>query len=601
MLSRPSARLRVWLGANPLQALAFAFCFLFGLAIVVNVELAGEATWFWYATLLHRGVKLYADTHLPLQPLYVLETDGWMRLFGRRCLPYEMLAVVHVFLLCLGMLLLLRESTWPDWRKAAIFFTAFFVDIFFVAIRFDDFHVVNDTLVLFTLLALLRLFHAVSTRRELSWAGVTGLLAGLAFMNRSTDGGTLLAAAAVCVPFLAQRRRWVSAGLFLVVMVATMAAVLLMTGDTLHAYLSSSILHAAAAKGGGGTVLRGPVLAVLYNLYALVHEKKCLWVLLILVPGAVMRRLRPNAARMVLTAELIAGSLLLVVVGASPLRRAFWNGVFINNFNVSVQTIIYPLCAWVLVRALLAKLRPDTRTWDPREVLLLVPAATLLSAAVSQATATTNSTIEMALVFLLSAIWLPIQGRFRWWTDSWIVIGLVMAVSGLVYKEHIPYGWNAYAYPPMFQDRQWYRHPVYGPMYIDTEALRFNQAICAELQQANGPGQPELLSLPYSYANYFCDTPPWHNYVQTWFDTATPDTMQTLMNELDHTPPRFILYERQLLVLHNHEKDYNGGRPVIHRKLDEQIMGKLESGEWKLLDRRNYLVGDGWFLIQTHP
>jgi hypothetical protein len=57
------------------QGLAILFCVLFGVAMIVNTQMGGEAEWFFYARLFHSGTKLYADLHFPLQPLYVLLTD----------------------------------------------------------------------------------------------------------------------------------------------------------------------------------------------------------------------------------------------------------------------------------------------------------------------------------------------------------------------------------------------------------------------------------------------------------------------------------------------------------------------------------------------
>jgi len=48
--------------------------------MIVNTQMSGEACWFWYASLLHGGAKLYANLHLALQPLLVLKTDVWIHL-----------------------------------------------------------------------------------------------------------------------------------------------------------------------------------------------------------------------------------------------------------------------------------------------------------------------------------------------------------------------------------------------------------------------------------------------------------------------------------------------------------------------------------------
>ena len=123
------------------QSLAILFCVLFGLAMIVNTQMSGEAWWFWYATLFHNGAKLYADLHLALQPLLVLETDAWMQSFGIKCLVTEIPSVLHVLVFCLGIFLMLRESDWPDWQKAIVLASAFFIWVAGPSYRFDDYHV----------------------------------------------------------------------------------------------------------------------------------------------------------------------------------------------------------------------------------------------------------------------------------------------------------------------------------------------------------------------------------------------------------------------------------------------------------------------------
>jgi hypothetical protein len=568
--------------------------------MVVNVQLAGEATWFWYATLLHQGTKLYADLHLPLQPLYTLETDGWMRIVGRKCLPFEALSLIHISALLVSMMLLLRESKWPDWRKACILFTAFFVDIYFSAIRFDDFHVVNDTFMLCSLLTLLCLYHASNARKQFLWAAATGILSGLAFMNRSTDGGTLFGAAAVCVAFLAPRRKLLSTAVFLLFAACTCLFIVHLTGDTFHDYLANSILHASAAKGGTGYVMQGPLRAVVDNVQHIVHDKRWIWCVGMVLVGELARRFWKDTSRAILTAEfLFAGVVVVASIVVKSYRHTLIDGTFIAGFNLLFQTAVYPLCFAVILHFLLARKGLVSYPWDAREILVFVPAATLFSAAVSQATGTYNSTISMVLLFLLSPIWFPVTGKFRWLTDSWIAIGMVMALTGMYYKAYAPYAWVSYSYKPMFEYRQRYDHPVYGTMYAQIDLLQFIIPICKEIEPS-GP-HPELLSLPYSYANYFCDTPPWHGYVQTWFDTATPATMQGLIDELETKPPQWILYQRQLKVLAAHELEYHHGQPMIHRKLDDLIVSRVTTGQWKVVDHRNYLKDDDWYLIQTRP
>lgn len=580
------------------QVLAAVLCLAFGACMILNVEMAGEGTWFWYATLLHHGVRLYADLHLPLQPFYVLETDAWLHIVNRSTFAYELLALLHVATLLLGMLLLLRHSDWTDARKASILAGAFFADIYFVAIRFDDFHVVNDILLLYSLLVLLRLFRADTVQRELTWAAVAGVLAGISFTNRSTDGGMLAVTAGFCVLFLAPRRKLLAAVVYSVAVFAAIALIVRLTGDSMHDYLANSIFHAASAKGGTGTVMRGPFVAVPDNFSRLIHDKRSLWGLGVFALGWLVKRFWKDSPLPIIGVQLAAAFLIFGRMLHSN-RQAVLNGTFISGWNTVVQNIVYLLCLWVLFRWL-RHLRVKS-TWDAREILVFVPAGAMFSASVSQATGSSNSTTSMVLLLLLATFWLPVAGSFRWLSDSLTAICIVLAVTGFVYKEQVPYSWNMYTYQPMFHNRQWYHHPVYGPLYIDSGDLQYFSSVCDTIH-AHPPA--DLLSLPYPYANYFCDTPPWHGYVQTWFDTVTPETVRTMTQQLADAPPHWILYERQLAVIKAHEDEYHGGRPIEHRHLDDLILQRIQSGQWKIESHRAVQIGtntEDWYLINTRP
>ena len=101
-------------------------------------------------------------------------------------------------------------------------------------------------------------------------------------------------------------------------------------------------------------------------------------------------------------------------------------------------------------------------------------------------------------------------------------------------------------------------HPVYGPMVIGHDMLTFVQPVC----KAVGPDGPssELLSLPFPFANYFCDVPLWTT-VQTWYDTSEKRTIDAQMEQLRQVPPEWIFYQRQPEVVRFHEQTFNGGQP----------------------------------------
>jgi hypothetical protein len=61
------------------------------------------------------------------------------------------------------------------------------------------------------------------------------------------------------------------------------------------------------------------------------------------------------------------------------------------------------------------------------------------------------------------------------------------------------------------------------------------------------------------------------------------------------------VYQRQLKILRGAELKYNQGQPLAHRDLDTLIMQKIAAGQWQLVEKVNYLEGDGWLLIKTRP
>ena len=138
-------------------------------------------------------------------------------------------------------------------------------------------------------------------------------------------------------------------------------------------------------------------------------------------------------------------------------------------------------------------------------------------------------------------------------------------------------------------------------MIIDRDLLQFIGPVCAAVD-ADKP-RAELLSLPFPFANYFCVVPPWHGYVQTFFDTSSRETIEGLMDELEKSPPKWILYQRQLVNLTAHENIYNHRQPLPHRYLDQMIESKSGDGEWQVVYRSMYedrpMWDNSWTLMRT--
>lgn len=589
-------------GAPVFQMAAIVLCLLLGLAMILNNQMGGEAMWFWYAMTFHSGAHLYTDLHVALQPLFVLITDAWMSLFGHRLVITQIPPVLEIGAMCLGLLLVLRESTWPDWQKGIVLLGSFAFIVCGHSYRFDDYHVLAENLILYSLLLLLLLARSTTKRQQLGLIAILGLLAGLTITTRLTDGAALLASALICQMILLRHRRLLSAALFMLMAAVTVIAVVSLTGDTLGAYLSNSIFHAAGSKGGTGSIFAAPF-RVVANVppFLLQYGKRPLaGLLVILGAGALLARFWRSGARSIFAAQMCLAALLFLLSASE--RELLVHGVLIATVVLVLIPVLYALAAWVLLRFAVPSLRGDN--FDRREILVILALAEWASySAGAAAEPITNYYAPLALLLLLVPILNPLRRSAVWLNPSFLSFMALLAASTVTSKALTPYSWQNYVVAPMFQGRQSFDHPVYGPMYVDRDLLNFSQRVCADIGAKPGVTHPELLSLPYPFPNYFCDTPPWHNYVQTFFDTSTRATIEKLIQELKSAPPQWIVYQRQMNIMKGAERLYNHSQPLAQRDLDTLIAQKLASGEWTLVDQSDYLgksADTGWFIIRTH-
>jgi hypothetical protein len=594
------------------QSLAILFCVLFGLAMIANTQLGGEAEWFLYAGLLHSGVKLYADLHLPLQPLFVLETDAWIQLFGIKCLVTEIPSIFHVLVFCLGIFLILRESDWPDWQKAIVLASAFLICLECTAYRFDDYHVIADTFIFYSLVLLLMIARSDGARRLFGLASGLGILSGLTITTRLNDGAALLVAAGICLLVLARKRKLILVSFFVVAAALTVIFVVKLTGDSFSDYVSNSVIKAAGAKGGTGSILTAPF-RLFRNALQMFHGRRwiLLWVIAMVATGALIERYWKNGIKYIIVVQLgMAGA--AFALSSHYRREELISGAFISFLTVFLIVVNYLLLPLVASRFLISKVGDGKPEWNPREILILLPLAELASASASTAAQTANGFLfsQIAMLLLLIPVIQPFRRQASWANASLVTIMALLGASAMAGKIHDPYSWLTFHSSPMFVNRQWYRHPIYGPMYMDSDLLHFVEPICREIGQGNP--KPELLSMPFSYPNYFCNTPPWHGYVQTFFDTSARSTIIHLVDELDTAPPQWIVYQRQMKIMSGQERVLHHGQPLAQREMDDLIMRKIATGQWQLVDKSNYLVaqmvdennyqeGDGWLIIRTRP
>ncbi len=574
---------------------AILACILFGCALIANVQLSGEGSWYWYAKLARNGARLYSDLNIPLQPLFPLETEWVQNIFGERWLSSKIPALFHLIGYATALFVLVEQSSWTYRQKAIVFTCAFLFGIQFEAYRFDDYHVFCDTLCMFVAALVLRLADGPPSRQYLGISAALGVLSAISLTTRLNDGISTFAFCALSIVVLPARNRAAALAVLGIAFAAVVVTVVSLTGDSLVEWATKSVLHVDAIKGGDATFLSDPA-KIIQTAWTLISTSgwqdivaflsiAALWVYLVAPLLPISRTTLLSAAFGVIGIGIITALIVPRTWTGDPDRAVLAVGMF----------VAYAVALYVIIRLLRDADAPGRR-WNPREIVLLLPFAMAASGSLSSAGSFSDLYASIAvLIILLPVIFpIPIAGHRR---SILLVVCSCVAIAGAMYRYNDPASWISYRTNPLFVDRKIINHPIYGPMVIDKNLLGFISRVCPLVN--NGNAKPELLSVPWPYVNYFCHIPPWHGYVQTWFDTTPRFLAYRMLREIENAPPEWIMYQRQIGTLAYHEYLYNGGQALPQRTLDEFVMKRVSEGQWKVAFHDISGPDSEWLLVNT--
>ena len=555
--------------------------------------------WFWYAVLERHGERLYSTMHLPLQPLFILLTAWGQELFGLSWLGSKILAVLQLAAFCCGLFLIARVLPWKDWQRALLLAAVFCLTMAPIYARFDDYHVTGYCFAVYSLLLLLRLRTEVRGLPILVASAVLGVLAGLSVSNRLNDGAALTAASGIALCLIARRHKIAAVLCFLVLTAGTFLLVILLTHDSLHDWWLRTVVLAAAIKGGTGNIFLAP-LKLPIRMARLIRQQgvaaNLVAEILLTTSFAYLSARRErgqfslrdrNTIIAIGTAVLSAGLLLEQSRRSRPEEAATEVGVFVS----------LALGALVLFRVVRALHRHDLARFNVSELLLFFPGMQLLAGAMTSGVNVLEAFAPIALLLLVLPIAYPRALHRTMPRVAYLVLATILLICCTIYKICVPYSWHHFRDRALFIDREWYDHPVYGELYIESDQLAFMRQVCTDVS-ADGP-TTELLSLQNPYPNYFCNVAPWHDYIQTWYDTTSEQTIDALDTQLNASPPKWIVYQRALDTMQAHEMIFSNGRALPHRKLDRLIMDQISQGKWKVVQRQ-WFEGADWIVIRTH-
>ena len=571
-----------------LPVIMACFCLAFGSCLIVNVNLAGDGTWYWYAKAYQHGEKLYSTLGFSQQPLYVILKAWEMRLCGGSWIASKILAFATLSLFVIGSYRLADRSSYSGLGKAILITAFFFIGIHFEAYRFDDYHALADAFILWICGLLLEVPQASPTVLLRRVIGL-GLLSGFVMVCRLNDGTMILIAVFIVLYVAVPDHRWRHLGLFMAGVTGAVLTILCLINDSLKAWWHYSIAGGASAKGGLAQFL-------VYALMLPVHAAGEL-----ISPSTMLALLQIFASQLLIFYLWKAQSIrniwklvlwLTIISGLAVLPFHMYRDPVIALSSVTIVAVIV-----LFILHVVGSVRNGViAITKPEQLVLLIPIVLWVSGAVSSGGWHFGLYFPFALMLLLGLIIFEKSDKVQAIRIPIFSTLAFVATFGILYRYYNPCSWQSYRSAPLFQRRILVRNQTAGFEYIDQNMFSFFSNITTIIQKR---GSGEILSLPMPYLNYFTGIAPWSGYVQTFFDTSSESRISSLMHDLEAAPPRWILYQRQIDNLVGHEKTFNAGRPLLHRKLDEMIVGKLQSRTWTMEGQWIYGPGSVWILIRT--
>jgi hypothetical protein len=589
----PAAQGRLaWLSPTLLASL---FCFAFAAVTLVLIVGPADGTWQLYAQEMLQGKRLYSDLDFNQQPLFPLITLISLKLsaggiISGRWLFFLILAgyVAVIARLC-------RMAAVGPLTSFVLMIAVFFVSIHFLALRFDDYHGLAGLLCYSSLLVSMALQRG--NLSILRFGLLQAAICTAAALTRPNDGVAIAAAAAfVALLQFGIRRDVLIAALWSALLSSALILLtLLVLRETPQVWFQKSVIEASSAKGGEGSLFSYPLMIYRAAFTDVVWRfvlPAWLSIAPALVAGWAAMRLTKLGSRYALVATLAAWLFFALLIFKTN-RHLVIEHVTPMIVLASALACIAPV--WVL------RWRPVGRGEGQSSgidlALFAYPTMLFAFGSLSSGGDYLSLYQPCAMALILIVIFATRPG-VQFWKQRLgqgllLVLLTLIAVEGVEDRVQSPYLWLDYRVPPMTGEYL-LRNDANGLHFIPKELAGMIDPVCAKLT----PGKT-LLSVPWSFANYYCHVDPWHGYVQTFFDTATAPRIAALRRDLDQFPPDFIFYQQQSLHMRSHEIIYHKGKPVAQRGLEEQIMRNVAAGKWRIVFQSRTYDPSIWYLIQT--
>ena len=570
----------------------FLFCILYAACLLFYTIAPGDGGWMLYAKSILHGNRIYSELNLNQQPLFILYSQGINLIFGDRILlqklGYLTTPIFYSYFLFKIVSLIAANGLVRGFTTIALFFIA----ITFVAYRFDDYHAFCGVLLFASLYLSLKFAkHQITFTK---YAGFQSLVIALLMITRLTDG-IFLAMAVFCftVSFIGFSRQLAGAVVFaLFTFFVLLTISLLLLNESYFSWYKYTILEAAKIK-GGMSLWSYPFLMLKKSIFLYMDGSFSIKRIgLILFSSAILWISVKNSVGY-FKYFLITICFFGIAYGIFKIYP-YYGLTLTVSLGVLVSFVIAPIAlGWKIFFK-------ESESVGLKQFLALIYYPFFLYLSGSLSSAGSFDDHFFPLTFLIIVLFLLFQDKNIKGTCkeslkyAGILFFLLLFIEAATFRTMRPYAWHSYNVPNFFERRVFVNDPVNGPHFLSRDLAELILPVCSEVKMAD-----ELLSIPFSFANYYCHKEPWKGYIQSFFDTSSAVLIDRLIWDINISPPQYIFYQRQLENLSIHEKLFNNNLPLRQRALDELIMRNINERKWKVVYSSDLYPPSVWLLIKT--
>ena len=581
--------------------IAAIFCFGFGLLSLILVSGGSDGTWILYSREILHGSRIYTDLSIAQQPLFYLFSILVLK-FSKNFFIFEKLLYFPIlFLFVYSIFKLSSFIERNNYLRAVLILSMFYVGITFEAFRFDDYHALTSSFILISIYYSIIFFDKkLSFNKFILYQGI---LFSFTFLTRINEGLALLVTVLMIAFYQKGFSKLFFLGVFKIILIFLFFNILFLyiLNENFFTWLNATIISASGAK-GGADLYYYPLKIFIYS-FIKIKSISFLKLVAIFFIDLIIYYLYRRFARVLCQRRLVNFFWIFFTSLQIVALRILYGDMF--AVDLIPFAVISSYIAFSIILAFYLLGSPGFLDGvNPSILLTIYPFSLFFFGSLSSGGSYGSFFFPLSTFIPISAyILLRMRNNysplFRQCIRAIFYTSLIfLSAQCFEARAKNPYSWHSYRAPSFIGGFKGYTRlsdTSRGFFFLPTDLYNLVQPVCLTVP----PGET-LLSLPFSFANYFCNVAPWHGYVQTFFDTTTPSKINRLSDDLNSNPPNYIFYQRQLESMAAHESIFYGGRTLPHRLLDKTIMDNIKNGKWMVVYESDLYPPSNWMLIRTH-